>query len=306
MCSQFDLERYQMFFDPELTNVFRDLLPWAGSFFRAITELGSELFFVTIILIGYWAFWKREAILTAIVLLISVCTNFWLKVAIANPRPDASTYWYEGVSESNYSTPSGHSQNSASLFGWIGVRAKRWWTLIISAAIITLVGLSRIYLGLHYLGDVLLGWGLGILTVLILFFAEKPLTQFLSKYKDEYILGGLIVFGFAATLVTTVLVPPSTIPLGDNFGALGGLLVGFGLGLLLERKFVNFEVEPHNGERWRLVLRVVLGLILVIGIMVGLSPILVTTDLWLRMLRYILVAFVGTFVWPFIFKKANL
>ena len=295
-----------MFFDPTLTEIFRALLPWAGTFFSVITQLGSETFYIALILIGYWGFRKRESIITATVLFFSVITNYWFKVIIANPRPDELTYWYEGASDVNYSTPSGHAQNSASLFGWIGVKVKRWWMLTISAVLIILIGLSRVYLGLHYLGDVILGWGIGLLTVFIFLVIEKPLVEFLSKFKEEYILLGLVIIGLVATVVTTFLAPPSTIPYEDNFGSRGGLMVGLGLGLLLERRYVGFEVEPYNGERWRLVLRVIIGLVLVIGIMLGLSGILVTSDVWLRMIRYTLVAFIGTFLWPLIFKKLKL
>jgi hypothetical protein len=82
--------------------------------------------------------------------------------------------------------------------------------------------------------------------------------------------------------------------------------MGIAIGLLLESRFVNFTVEPVGGQKWRLVLRVVIGLVLVIATMVGLAPFLPTAQIWLRALRYALVAIVGAFVWPLIFKAAKL
>ncbi len=68
----------------------------------------------------------------------------------------------------------------------------------------------------------------------------------------------------------------------------------------------DFSTEPHEGQKWRLVLRAVIGLILVVGLILGLSPILPSEEIWLRMIRYCIAILVGIFVWPCILKKANL
>lgn len=291
-----------MFFDPELTNIFRDILPWAGPFFSIITQLGSEIFYVALILIGFWAFKKKESILTAYVLLASVVLNYFLKLAIAIERPPES-YWYEGVEALNYSTPSGHSQNSATLFGWLAAKFKTWWIFIISIVLVIIIGLSRVYLGVHYLEDVLLGWGVGILLVILLLLLEKPLGEFFSRFKDEYLFTMAFLFGLGATIVTTVLLPQ---PPNDNFGQLGGLIMGLAIALPLEKRYVGFSVEARGGQKWKLLIRIILGLLLLLVIMLGLSPILPTTDVWLRSIRYMLVTLVGAFVWPYIFNRVGL
>lgn len=291
-----------MFFDSEITNILRDALPWAGPFFSIITELGSETFCVALILIGFWAFKKKESILTAYVLLTSVVLNYFLKLAIAIERPHES-YWYEGIEASNYSTPSGHSQNSASLFSWFAVKIKTWWILIISMTLIILIGLSRVYLGVHYLGDVLLGWGIGILLVVLLVLLEKPLGDILSRYRDEYLFTMIFLIGLGGIIVTTYLLPP---PPNDNFGQLGGLLMGLAIALPFEKRYVGFSVEARGGQKWRLLIRIIFGLLLILVIMLGLSSILPTTDVWLRTIRYMLVTIVGAFVWPYIFNRVGL
>jgi membrane-associated phospholipid phosphatase len=291
-----------MFFDPELTNVFRDALPGFGPFFMVITELGSETFYVALILIGFWAFKKKESVTTAYILLISVVMNYWIKLGIANERPPES-YRYEGIEATNYSTPSGHSQNSATLFGWFTAKMKTWWILVISITLTFLIGLSRIYLGVHYLEDVLLGWTIGILTVVFLVVAEKPLTSFFSQIKEDYLYLLLFLFGFIATLVSTYILP---LPPSDNFGSLGGLIMGLAIALPLEKRYVNFSVEALGDRKWRLALRIILGLILVLGVMLGLSPFLPTSEVWLRAVRYMLVVVIGVFLWPLIFTKLKL
>jgi membrane-associated phospholipid phosphatase len=290
-----------MVFDPGITDALRDALPGLGDFFMLITQLGGEIFYIAFLLVLYWAYNKREAILATFVLVVSVLLNYWLKFAIANDRPPASN-WLPGVEATNYSTPSGHAQNSAALFGWFAVRIKRWWMFLVAIILAFLIGISRVYIGVHFLGDVLLGWVIGIVVVIIFFYLENPVREYLSKYSIDYWLVLLMVFGVVLTFISWILPPPPE----DNFGSYGGLVVGLALGLILEKRFVNFSVEPHEGQKWRLGLRVIIGLVLVIGLMVGLSPFLPSEEIWLRMIRYMLVALTGIFIWPAIFKKANL
>jgi len=209
------------------------------------------------------------------VLIVSVLTNYWLKIIIANERPPSS-YWYPGADAPSFSTPSGHSQLSASLYGWFAVRIKTWWMALL--------------------------WGLGILIVICFYRLEKPAREFFSQYKFEHLLLSVFFIGLLMTVIAALLPPPPN----DNFGALGGLTMGLALGLALENRFVGFSVEAPNGQKWRLVLRVAIGLALVIGVMFGLSPILPSEDLLLRTVRYFLTAITGIFVWPLIFKKVNL
>jgi len=290
-----------MFFDPGIIDAFRNLLPGLTDFFRIVTELGGEIFYVGLLLIGYWAFNKRESIIATYVLWISLVSNYWLKYIIAHDRPPVS-YRTPGVETPNYSTPSGHAQNSASLFGWFSVRIKRWWMLVIGIVATILIGLSRVYLGVHYLDDVLLGWGIGILTVIVFFYIERPAREYFSRFRFEYLLLVVFIIGLIMTLVAASLPAPPD----DNFGALGGLTIGLALGYMMEEKFVNFTVDAPNGQKWRLVLRVVIGILFVLGIMLGLEGLLPTEEIFLRAIRYFLVAFTGIFVWPWIFKKINL
>ncbi len=290
-----------MVFDPGIIEAFRNMLPGLEGFFLIISELGGEIFYVGLLLIGYWAYNKRESIFATYVLLVAIISNYWLKYFIAHERPPSS-YWIEGADTPNYSTPSGHAQNSATLFGWFSLRVKKWWMLTIGVVLTTLIGLSRVYLGVHYLDDVLLGWGIGILTVILIFYLEKPVREYLSRFRFEYPL--LVVFFIG--LVMTMIAAAFPAPPDDNFGALGGLTMGLARGFILEAKYVNFTVDAHNGQKWRLLLRVVLGLVFVLGLMLGLEGILPTEEIFLRTIRYFLVAFAGVFVWPWIFKKINL
>jgi membrane-associated phospholipid phosphatase len=290
-----------MFFDPGLIDAIRNILPGLGDFFLLVSELGSEVFYVSLLLIGYWAYNKRESIIMTYVLIIAVLSNYWLKYVIANNRPPTS-YWYNDVNAPNYSTPSGHAQYSSTFFGWLAIRTKKWWMGVIAICTSALIGISRIYLGVHFLEDILIGWGIGIFTVICIYYLENQVREYLSKYKLEHLLLSVFLFALVMIIVASMLPEPPN----DNFGAVGGLTLGLALGIALENRYVNFTVEPPNGQKWRLVLRVIIGLILVIGVMLGLSNILPTTNILLRSIRYFLTALTGVFIWPLIFKKVHL
>lgn len=290
-----------MLFDPGITDVLRNVLPGLGDFFFLVSQFGGEIFYIAFLLVVYWAYNKREAILATYILVASVLLGYWLKIVIANDRPPASN-WHPSADPPNYSTPSAHAQNSATLYGWFTARIKTWWMALIAVILTGLIGISRVYIGVHYLGDVLFGWGLGIVVVLLFVYLEKPAREYLSRYNTEHLLLILMVFGFVLSLISSILPPPPN----DNFGAYGGLTIGLALGLILERRFVDFSIDPHEGQKWRLGLRVVIGLIFVIGVIGVLGLFLPTEVLWLRTIRYSLIAITGIFVWPLIFKKANL
>lgn len=284
------------------TEAFRLLMPWAELFFRVVTELGSDYFYVVLIAIGFWAVDKRASILTAFVLIASVVSNYWLKITFRNPRPPV-TNWLPGVHASNYSLPSGHAQNSMTMWGWLAIKIKTWRMGVLSIALIGLIGLSRIYIGVHWLGDVVSGWAVGLFLLIVLWKLEKPTRSALSKQNPNLLYLGLVIFGVGAMILTELLSPVTTEGLEANFGPNGGLIIGLGIGLILEKRYVNFEITPKHGEKWRVALRVIIGLIMVFAIAGSLSLTLSRDIYWMCAIQYALVTIVVIFIWPFLFKK---
>lgn len=109
--------------------------------------------------------WATVLWVAAAVLLVGLVTT-GLKEAFGRVRPQFSD---GGARYSSLSFPSGHSSGIATLvtvalvLAWplLRVPARRWW-LLAGAAVTVLVGLSRMWLGVHYLTDVLGGWALGL------------------------------------------------------------------------------------------------------------------------------------------------
>lgn len=118
--------------------------------------------------------WRHEAVC----LLVSAggggLLSMLIKLAVARPRPAASLVNVYLLHPTN-SFPSGHVVSYVTLFGFlfyvVYVRLARSWprTLLLTllAMPVALVGLSRVYLGAHWLSDVVGGYGLGALWLFV-------------------------------------------------------------------------------------------------------------------------------------------
>ncbi|GAB2513938.1 phosphatase PAP2 family protein [Lysobacter humi (ex Lee et al. 2017)] len=110
----------------------------------------------------------RDGAFAALALAGSGLLNVAAKHVIARPRPNL---WTTLASESTYSFPSGHAMGSATLAAVCIVLAWntrwRWVVLIAGSAFAVMVGLSRVYLGVHYPSDILAGWCAALAWVLI-------------------------------------------------------------------------------------------------------------------------------------------
>lgn len=137
---------------------------------RDVTALGGVTVITLVTLVGVLAFlfhrrWRHAAILAGTVLLAEVSSEA-LKVIYHRPRPDLvphGTYVYSA------SFPSGHSTLSAAMYLTLAMlvaslephRATKVMAFLLAALLIFGIGVSRVYLGVHWPSDVLAGWALG-------------------------------------------------------------------------------------------------------------------------------------------------
>lgn len=141
-------------------------------FFKLCSFLGSTYFYVvTIALLVLLK--SRKDIYTGIHLLIIQAINRFIKFIIKRPRPDEI---FHLVQETNYSFPSGHSMSAMAGYGlWIievknsNLKYKNGLVVILGLMIF-LIGLSRIYLGVHYFSDVIGGFLLSLSYILFIYY----------------------------------------------------------------------------------------------------------------------------------------
>jgi membrane-associated phospholipid phosphatase len=133
------------------------------------TFLGQENFFFLVLPLIYWSLDAGLGLRVAFILVTSNYLNSITKLIFASPRP----YWVsarvEPLSvESSFGTPSGHAQNAAAIWGIMAAGVNRRWAWIAALVLAFLIGVSRLYLGMHFVHDILLGWLIG-LAILVAF-----------------------------------------------------------------------------------------------------------------------------------------
>jgi len=135
---------------------------WLEAPMRFFTFLGSQEFFFLVLPLIYWSVDAGLGLRIAVILALSNNLQLIFKLLFAGPRP----YWVSAqvkafAAESTFGIPSGHAQNSIGLWGIIasGVHKRRAW--IVAFTLAFLVGFSRLYLGVHFVHDVIAGWLIG-------------------------------------------------------------------------------------------------------------------------------------------------
>jgi membrane-associated phospholipid phosphatase len=101
----------------------------------------------------------REGLFAAVATGGSALLNIATKQLFSRERP---SLWESIAPESSYSFPSGHAMGSMTLAMVLVLLAwptrARWWIVAAMAVFVPMVGLSRVYLGVHYPSDILAGW----------------------------------------------------------------------------------------------------------------------------------------------------
>jgi hypothetical protein len=133
---------------------------------QGLSFLGSEWFFLAALPFVYWCVDKRRGLRLGILVFLSTFSNLALKKAFGQPRPFHLDPSVKLADETTNGLPSNHAQIAATFWGKAAPLFPRRLGAALALALPLLIGLSRIYLGVHFPTDVLAGWVLGALFVL--------------------------------------------------------------------------------------------------------------------------------------------
>ena len=288
------------------------LMIWLQSFMGSfetslasfLSEFGEEMVCVAVIGFLYWCYDKRFGRFVGLNALVGIMLNPMIKNIYLRRRPyfdtpeikclkpikkDADIY---NIAAQEFSFPSGHATNSVTVYGSAALYKRKNKILAVIAVVLPLlVGVSRVYLGVHYPTDVICGWLLGLVVILFVPWLQKKLNN------DRLLYGILLLMGLPGFFYCKSL---------DFFEGYG-MLLGFVLAVEFEQKYVNFE---NIRGALRSVLRVVGGVAVFFGLN-ELTKMPFSADflnsgtmsaLLIRAVRYTLVVFVVMGVYPMLFK----
>ncbi|HDR4734219.1 TPA: phosphatase PAP2 family protein [Bacillus cereus] len=257
------------------------------TFFKLVSSLANETLYLVIISFLYWCVSKRKAFHMIVMLCFSGYIGIMVKEFMKIPRP----YTYDGIealyekSAAGYSFPSTHVQLSTTFWGSFMILCKKRIVWIIGIIFIILVAISRLYLRVHWLSDII---GAVLFSVIVVYLYTK-VTMGLSD-RNFILLQRIIL---AVSLIMYVMTSQV-----DNLKLLG-VLTGSTIGIMLENHFIN--MNESNDFKIQVV-KTVLGL----SIMLIMQFILKKVIPDMYYLRYAVTGITITFLCPFMFHMLRL
>ena len=144
--------------------------PFLNIFFDLVSLAGYPTFLILFLSFGYF-YWSPEKFSRiAMLLFVSGLVNGFLKDYFQDPRP-AMEFMLDPRIGQSYGWPSGHAQIAVTLWGLIAIEFKKNWLTAFCVLMIGLVSFSRMYLGVHDIGDVFAGLLIGIIILAIWYLA---------------------------------------------------------------------------------------------------------------------------------------
>lgn len=308
-------------FGLEVTQWLQGTFPQLEGFFKLMSSLGEENFYLVLLPLVYWCLDKNLGKNLVYVFLFADGVNVLGKHGFRGPRP----FWLDssiGLSESGgYGIPSGHTQLTTVIYGFLAVWYKRGWLTLLAVFMIVAMGLSRIYLGVHFVHDVAAGFLIGLI-ILIGYFVWRQYGRFNKLILGRklfwavmvplalvvvYVIVRLIIGEPDMTVAWAAFIPAAELAGLEGMATAFGTLLGLGIGINLEASRTRFMVE---GSIWQRTLRYLLGLAVTVVIYAGLSAVLPADPVWLaiplRILRYMLLTLWMSYYGPALFVRLGL
>ncbi len=304
-------------FESSIAVWLQSTLPFLEPIMQFLSLLGDEFFYMAILPLFVWCINYAMGLRLGVMLMLTSITNMIAKISFHTPRP----YWVDTRvlamrTESSFGMPSGHAQNAAAMWGIFAANTQNKWISRICYFLIFLIGFSRVYLGVHYIHDILLGWFFGFLLIILFWLFEKKIVARYLQLKQTEKISLALVLSLGTIFITMILLmlignwslpvewvnnaaaaSPGNIinPLSKEgvftlAGTFGGLMIG--LALFLDKHEGTPNVEGTIVQK---ALRYLVGIVGIMIIYTGLKLILPDGEssiaLVARFLRYSLLGY---------------
>lgn len=282
---------------------------------------GETNAYILVVTLIYVMFDKTLAVRLSVVVLLTMCFNHVLKIIIKNPRPfiRENTYLQKwAVSTENakelameFSTPSGHAMGGSAFYSYLYASVENRFVQVVAVVAILLTGLSRPYLGVHYPGDILIGWAIGLLIGVVAIRYTDQISDGWNKlsYRRR---AAIAVAGSLILWLATIAINGWRIDSQPRqFLGYAGFLTGIVLGYPLELSIVDFD--PQSSRPLAKVLRFAITMAVAVASLALLkelfSAIALDYSIIGYLLQYVRYAFAGVvsiFAAPLFFTKIGL
>lgn len=310
--------------------IMQGLGTWLLLPMQLFSLLGTEQFYLFIAPALLWCLDAGLGLRMGLGLALSSSVNSILKQVFHSPRP----YWISErvqalAAETSFGIPSGHAQNAVVVWGLLAAWIKKTWAWIVAILLMLLIGLSRLYLGVHFLGDVLMGWLVGALILWAFLRLERPVLARLAQFpvSGQVLVAliaslGLILLGVLARSalgewqtpeawsVLSVRAPDAEPiePLAlSGLISQAGIFFGLALGGILLKARGWFDAR---GPAFQRLLRYLIGLVGVMALYLLLGALFPRGEALipylLRYLRYGLIGLWIAFLAPWLFIRLKL
>ncbi len=262
-----------------------------------VSFLSDTLTYLIFLPILFWCLDEKKAFKVSLFVLFSASINTSIKDFLQVPRPYIVDPSVAIDTHSGFSTPSGHSQNSAAFWPYAvflflkNGKTSFVFKVILSVGLPLIIGFSRVYLGVHYPSDVLLGWTIGFLLSIgaILFtpVLEKKIANLPRAFK-------IVLVGFTAFGLNWI---------GPTDTSMSAAFFGLGIGYIYLTEKGGYDAK--QGTRVQKLLRILVGLC-IIGLLYGGLKLVLPEEgesnyQLFRFIRYLSVGFSASYIIPKLF-----
>lgn len=261
-----------------------------------ISYIGTGPFHFVLILTIYYLVDKEKGKKIGFILSIMMIFNNFLKTLFAAKRPFEFA-GHENLRKLNESMdgatgtsfPSGHVQNTTAILTTTSETFKKRFITITSIVLIIIVALSRIYLGVHFPGDVIVATFLGLTISLFACYMYNHATKNWHKYM-------IVILPLIATIPTLIIEMNNPVS-ADIFKSFGFAL-GFMIAMFCEEKFCQFD--QNVPFKTKVIRFIAAGLFTMICYS---TKFILPSHNLLALLRYTLVSIGGFLIVPLIIRK---
>lgn len=227
--------------------------PAADGFFNVVTDLGGRhyLFLVPFLI---WCVDFRLGVRVCVAMAATLFLNTSIKEWIGQPRPFQFDERVISAGEEGFGLPSGHAQLVVIYWGLLADWIDRRGFWLFAVTVMLTMGFSRVYLGVHFPSDVVVGWAIGALTLWLIVARQAAWSAQLAAWPASRVALGVLATAALLFLFDAVAVHDHSRLNPGSLGFFAGSAIG---GLLSLRR----NAFGGAGPVWQRALRFLVGII---------------------------------------------